>query len=191
MITYITAFIFYTMAMIGILIVGYIVYKKTILTSKKDAKGMIKIIDSLPIGPKKTLLLVKIKNERFLIASGAEHTTFLAKLDEDENKINSKLSKQAMQNINKNSDFIPKKQEYEIYSNPELTQIKEKPQQRFDDLERLKLEKLQKQFNQLYAKSNQNTSEDILKGLHRGSQRKEILRELLNDLNKQEANFNG
>ena len=191
MITYITAFIFYTMAMIGILIVGYIVYKKTILTSKKDAKGMIKIIDSLPIGPKKTLLLVKIKNERFLIASGAEHTTFLAKLDEDENKINSKLSKQAMQNINKNSDFIPTKQEYEIYSNPELTQIKEKPQQRFDDLERLKLEKLQKQFNQLYAKSNQNTSEDILKGLHRGSQRKEILRELLNDLNKQEANFNG
>lgn len=191
MITYITAFIFYTMAMIGILIVGYIVYKKTILTYKKDAKGMIKIIDSLPIGPKKTLLLVKIKNERFLIASGAEHTTFLAKLDEDENKINSKLSKQAMQNINKNSDFIPKKQEYEIYSNPELTQIKEKPQQRFDDLERLKLEKLQKQFNQLYAKSNQNTSEDILKGLHRGSQRKEILRELLNDLNKQEANFNG
>ena len=39
MITYITAFIFYTLAMIGILIVGYIVYKKTILTSKKTIKA--------------------------------------------------------------------------------------------------------------------------------------------------------
>ena len=65
MITYITAFIFYTLAMIGILIVGYVVYKKTILTTKKDTKGMIKILDSLPIGPKKTLLVVKVKNEKF------------------------------------------------------------------------------------------------------------------------------
>ena len=191
MITYITAFIFYSLAMIGILIVGYIVYKKTILTSKKDNKGMIKVIDSLPIGPKKTLLVVKIKNEKFLIASGAEHTTFLAKLNEDDNKQNSKIIKQAMQNANKNIDFIPKKQEYENFSNTQFEEIKEKPKERFDDFERLKLEKLQKQFNQLYAKATQSPPANDINEFHRGSQRKEILRELLNDLNKQEANFNG
>ncbi len=191
MITYIAAFIFYTMAMIGILIVGYIVYKKTILTSKKDTKGMIKVIDSLPIGPKKTLLVVKIKNEKFLIASGAEHTTFLSKLDEDDNKTNLKMSKQTMQNVNKNPDFTSKKQDYEAFLNSQQKEIQEKPQQRFDDLERLRLEKLQKQFNKLYAKATQTSDENEMSALHRGSQRKEILRELLNDLNKQEANFNG
>ncbi len=191
MITYIAAFIFYTMAMIGILIVGYIVYKKTILTSKKDTKGMIKVIDSLPIGPKKTLLVVKIKNEKFLIASGAEHTTFLSKLDEDDNKTNLKMSKQTMQNVNKNPDFTSKKQDYEAFLNSQQKEIQEKPQQRFDDLERLRLEKLQKQFNKLYAKATQTSDENEMSALHRGSQRKEILRELLNDLNRQEANFNG
>ena len=191
MITYIAAFIFYTMAMIGILIVGYIVYKKTILTSKKDTKGMIKVIDSLPIGPKKTLLVVKIKNEKFLIASGAEHTTFLSKLDEDDSKTNLKMPKQTMQNVNKNSDFTSKKQDYEAFLNSQQKEIQEKPQQRFDDLERLRLEKLQKQFNKLYAKATQTSDENEMSALHRGSQRKEILRELLNDLNRQEANFNG
>ena len=191
MITYIAAFIFYTMAMIGILIVGYIVYKKTILTSKKDTKGMIKVIDSLPIGSKKTLLVVKIKNEKFLIASGAEHTTFLSKLDEDDNKTNLKMSKQTMQNVNKNPDFTSKKQDYEAFLNSQQKEIQEKPQQRFDDLERLRLEKLQKQFNKLYAKATQTSDENEMSALHRGSQRKEILRELLNDLNRQEANFNG
>ena len=86
MMTYITAFIFYTLAMIGILLLGFVVYKKTIMTTKNETKGMIKILDSMPIGNKKNLLVVKIKNERFLIASGMEHTTFLAKLAEDNSK---------------------------------------------------------------------------------------------------------
>ncbi len=182
MITYITAFIFYTLAMIGILIVGYVVYKKTILTTKKDTKGMIKILDSLPIGPKKTLLVVKVKNEKFLIASGIEHTTFLSKLAEDENKINIKASKQPIQNFQKDLDFTQQTKEYETAINP--TQTEKQPQQRFDDIERLKLERLQKQFNQLYSKDTQNQQINDLSGFHRGSQRKEILRELLSDLNK-------
>ena len=69
MMTYVTAFIFYTLAMIGILLVGFIVYKKTFMSEKGENKGYIKVIDSLPIGNKKMLLVVKIKNEKFLIAS--------------------------------------------------------------------------------------------------------------------------
>lgn len=81
MISYLTAFIFYTLAMVGILLLGFVVYKKFNFPSKQDSRGIIKIIDSCPIGAKKNLLVVKIGNEKFLIASGLEHTTFLSKLD--------------------------------------------------------------------------------------------------------------
>ena len=86
MMTYITAFIFYTMAMIGIMLLGFVIYKKTMMTTKSETKGMIKVLDSLPIGNKKNLLVVKIKNEKFLIASGMEHTTFLSKLADENTK---------------------------------------------------------------------------------------------------------
>lgn len=191
MITYIAAFIFYTLAMIGVLLIGYVVYKKTILPSKKDNKGMIKIIDSMPIAPKKNLLVVKIKNEKFLIASGAEHTTFLAKLDEEDNKNNIKTSKQILQNNNQNLDYIPQQQNYNAFSNSQFEKIKEKPQPQYNDLEKIRLQKLQKQFNELYSKDVSNQTSQDFEGFHRGSQRKEILRELLSDLNKQEARFNG
>ena len=59
MMTYVTAFIFYTLEMIGVLLVGFIVYKKTFIIDKNENKGTIKIIDSLPIGNKKNLLVVK------------------------------------------------------------------------------------------------------------------------------------
>ena len=63
MITYITAFIFYTLAMIGILLIGFVIYKNTMMVKRSETRGSIKILDSLPVGNKKTLLIVKIKNE--------------------------------------------------------------------------------------------------------------------------------
>ena len=36
MMTYVTAFIFYTLAMIGILLIGFIVYKKTFIIDKNE-----------------------------------------------------------------------------------------------------------------------------------------------------------
>ena len=60
MATYITAFIFYTLAMVGILLVGYVVYKKVITTTKGENRDMIQILDSMPIAPKKTLFGIGI-----------------------------------------------------------------------------------------------------------------------------------
>ena len=84
MITYILAFIFYTLAMIGILLVGFVVYKKFMQGNKNEKKGMIKILDSIAIAPKKNLLVVRVKSEKFLIAIDSERTTFLSKLAPDE-----------------------------------------------------------------------------------------------------------
>ncbi len=68
MLTYIAAFIFYTLAMIGVLLLGFVIYKKAIMPSRQDNKGMIKILDKINISPKKSLMVVRVKNEKFLIA---------------------------------------------------------------------------------------------------------------------------
>ena len=115
MFTYIIAFICYTLAMIGILLIGFVIYKKTIITNKSESKNIIKILDCTQIAPKKNLLVIRVKNEKFLIASGAEHTTFLAKLENDNTDNNAKNQEQKQDKI--------QKQFKELYSNQELSQI--------------------------------------------------------------------
>ena len=166
MMTYITAFIFYTLAMIGILLVGFIVYKKTFVMNKSENKGMIKILDSCPIGPKKTLMVVKIKNEKFLIASGAEHTTFLSKLSDD--NLNKNVPKSEIEkNQTTLKNFIEKD-----------TQIQEPT--RFDDNKKSHLEKLQKQFMELYEKDEQQTPQSVL---NKAQDKHQIMKKLLKELN--------
>jgi len=176
MMTYITAFIFYTLAMIGILLVGFVIYKKTFVINKGENKGMIKILDSYPIGPKKTLLVVRIKNEKFLIASGAEHTTFLSKLSDENTK---------SQALEKNSQPRMKKQQLPDMTQEELesaildeNKIK---QQRYDDTQiyQSRLDKIQKQFNELYEKEDE-PSENV----QNASDRRQMIRRLLKDLNE-------
>ncbi len=166
MMTYITAFIFYTLAMIGILLVGFIVYKKTFVMNKSENKGMIKILDSCPIGPKKTLMVVKIKNEKFLIASGAEHTTFLSKLSDDNSSKNVVKSE-----LEKNQTILKSYSEKDI-------QIQEP--KRFDDNKKSHLEKLQKQFMELYEKDEQPTPQNVI---NKAQDKHQIMKKLLEELN--------
>lgn len=186
MITYLTAFIFYTLAMVGILLIGFIVYKKIGPLNKNENKGMIKILDSLPIGPKKVLLVVKIKNEKFLIASGLEHTTFLSKLN-DENSQNksqktyqqtdSQNLLQALNNIeqkNKNSAEIQDFMDSNI--NPRAS----KQNTQFDELHQARLNKLQRQFRELYEKEEKDFSP--VEQLRKGNKQK-IIKQLLKELN--------
>ena len=124
MLTYITAFIFYTLAMVGILLLGFVIYKKTILPSRQDNKGLIKILDKTAISPKKSLLVVRVKNEKFLIALDAERTTFLSKLEDE--KQNVKEQKVNKTSFEQNTNYI-------------------------DDVQQRKLDNIQKQFKQLYS----------------------------------------
>ena len=161
MINYIAAFIFYTLAMIGIMLVGLIIYKKTFVINKSENKGMIKILDSYPIGPKKTLLVVKIRNEKFLIASGAEHTTFLSKLEND--------------NVQKNTS--EKKQQIQNFTSELKKEVQEAP--RFDDDKKTHLEKLQKQFMELYEKEDEQPNL-----ISKAANKHQIMRQLLDELNE-------
>ncbi len=166
MMTYVTAFIFYTLAMIGILLVGFIVYKKTFMSEKGENKGYIKVIDSLPIGNKKMLLVVKIKNEKFLIASGLEHTTFLSKL-EDDNTQKETLKNPVLNNI-VDENLVDK-----IYGE---TFSQKNEQKLYDDNKKARLDELQRQFKELYEK--EETKPKITDSM---MSKKEMLKRLLKD----------
>lgn len=166
MMTYVTAFIFYTLAMIGILLVGFIVYKKTFMSEKGENKGYIKVIDSLPIGNKKMLLVVKIKNEKFLIASGLEHTTFLSKL-EDDNTQKETLKNPVLNNI-VDENLVDK-----IYDE---TFSQKNEQKLYDDNKKARLDELQRQFKELYEK--EETKPKITDSM---MSKKEMLKRLLKD----------
>ena len=159
MLTYIAAFIFYTLAMIGVLLIGFVIYKKTIMPSKAENKGMIKVLDKINVSPKKSLLVVKVKNEKFLIALDVERTTFLSKLADDK-----QLPKEQ-----KDERMIPLQQLVQ-------TQSREK-QMYVDDIQQQKLDRIQRQFKKLYS-SNQEEAKP-----EQNVDRKEMIRRLLKDLN--------
>lgn len=158
MITYLSAFIFYTMAMVGILLVAFIIYKKTMVPTKVDSKSIIKVLDSTPIGAKKNLLVVKVKNEKFLIASGIEHTTFLAKLED--NKLEEK------------EETLPEM--------PVLVQEKyvETP---VVDEQKEKLNDIERQFKRLYSQTETDYKKEY------AQKRRDMVRELLKELNETTA----
>ena len=79
---YFINFLVYTLAMVGIMLLSIIVYKKTALSKNFGGnKNSMKIEESLNLSPKKTLYVINVRGERFLIASDMERTSFLAKLD--------------------------------------------------------------------------------------------------------------
>ena len=165
MLTYITAFIFYTLAMVGILLVGYIIYKKSFTNTQTQTRGLIKILDHQMISPKKSLMVVKVNNERFLIASGIEHTTFLAKLENN--------------NEQEKNDFAPQKINENEYFTQDIQQHKQ-------NLEQIRINNAQKQFSELY-----NSQSATLPNFKEMQNKKEIIKNLLSDLNESSNKLRG
>ena len=85
MLIYAMKFMFYTFGVIGLLLVAYIIAKRCMgLDINTRKKGNLYIEETLNISPRKTLYILKAYDERFLIASDANNTSFLAKLNSDE-----------------------------------------------------------------------------------------------------------
>lgn len=79
---HIMAFIFYTCAMLGIIFVAFVVYKNVVLGQTGVHNSKLKIDDMLRLNQRKSLYVINYENEKFLIASDVDSTTFLAKLNE-------------------------------------------------------------------------------------------------------------
>jgi len=190
MLTYITAFIFYTLAMIGILMVAFVIYKKTTITStKSEGRGMIRILDNVPISAKKSLLIVKVKGEKFLIASGLEHTTFLAKLDDsttistDEEILNQQQYKQSYNQIptEKNEYFVSPEDKFrniqnqvkDIYAENQIEQNIRKNINLDENL----LKQAKAFVRNMQTKNIGNSSQQSM-------DRKDAIRQLINEINE-------
>ena len=90
---YLVNFLVYSMAMVGLLFVCLLVYKKTMGNNcgKKNSEDLT-VENAMNLSARKTLYIVKAGDEKFLIASDAERTTFLAKLNDTQNTITQQIS---------------------------------------------------------------------------------------------------
>ncbi|MFA6989035.1 MAG: flagellar biosynthetic protein FliO [Candidatus Gastranaerophilaceae bacterium] len=79
---YIAGFTFYTLAIIGVILLAFVVAKKSMLNFNisKKKEFFLDIEHSINIAPRKTVQVVRAGDERFLIALDPERTTFLTKL---------------------------------------------------------------------------------------------------------------
>lgn len=119
--SYIANFTVYTMAMLGLIFFAIFVYKKFMEggLSNKNSKYL-SIEETMPINPRKSLLIVRAGNERFLVASDMDRTTLLSKLDyettqrstqKDFRRFENIMTEELPQNINQEIEkLIPQTQ---------------------------------------------------------------------------------
>jgi len=81
--TYLLNFIVYTTAMIGIIFLAVLVYKKFSCNSVSKSQ-FLNVEDCISLAPRKNLYVVRAGNERFLVASDAERTILISKLGASE-----------------------------------------------------------------------------------------------------------
>ena len=78
---YISNFIVYTLAMVGVIVVALLVFKNaTSIGGGKQSKHL-KIIDSISLGQRKNLFIVSTGKEQFMIASDVNNTNLISKIE--------------------------------------------------------------------------------------------------------------
>lgn len=97
---YLSNFIVYFLAMIGLIILALYVYKHFNVGGLSNKhSNLLSIEDSLSLSPRKTLFVVREGSERFLIAADMERTTLISKLEnrpiEQVSKVNARSIKGA------------------------------------------------------------------------------------------------
>ncbi|MCQ2743423.1 MAG: flagellar biosynthetic protein FliO [bacterium] len=85
---YLSNFIVYVLAMIGVIMLALFVFKHVNgCNTKKSAKrNGLKVVDTLSLSTRKTLYVIEAEGEKFLIAGDIDRTTLISKLN-DKNKI--------------------------------------------------------------------------------------------------------
>lgn len=83
MLGYLAGFIFYTLAMIGVILLGYVAIRKLGLSgyTSNRKSNFLSIESHLPLEPRKNLYVIKAGTERFLVSTDIEGSKLLTKLD--------------------------------------------------------------------------------------------------------------
>lgn len=106
MTTHIIAFIFYTLAMLGVMFVAFAVYKNVVLGQNSHISKL-KIEDMLRLNQRKSLYVINYEGEKFLIASDIDSTTLISKLNSKETP--EKPSAKIVEKIEKPTDSLEEK----------------------------------------------------------------------------------
>ncbi len=106
MTTHIIAFIFYTLAMLGVMFVAFAVYKNVVLGQNSHISKL-KIEDMLRLNQRKSLYVINYEGEKFLIASDIDSTTLISKLNSKE--ILEKPSAKIVEKTEKPTDSLEEK----------------------------------------------------------------------------------
>lgn len=106
MTTHIIAFIFYTLAMLGVMFVAFAVYKNVVLGQNTHISKL-KIEDMLRLNQRKSLYVINYEGEKFLIASDIDSTTLISKLNSKE--ILEKPSAKIVERTEKPTDSLEEK----------------------------------------------------------------------------------
>jgi flagellar biogenesis protein FliO len=78
---YITNFIVYTLAMVGVIVVALLVFKNATSVGGGKSSKYLKVIDSISLGQRKNLYIVSTGKEQFLIAGDVNNTCLISKLE--------------------------------------------------------------------------------------------------------------
>ncbi|MBE7710712.1 MAG: hypothetical protein E7Z92_01085 [Cyanobacteria bacterium SIG31] len=79
---YLSNFIVYTFAMVGVIMLALFVFKTSTSGGNKNSSKFLKVHDTLSLGPRKTLYIVSAGEEKFLIAGDVDKTCLISKLGE-------------------------------------------------------------------------------------------------------------
>ena len=106
---YLTNFIVYTLAMVGVIVLALMVFKGATNGTVKGSSKFLKIQDSLSIGPRKTLYIISAGEEKFLIAGDVDKTTLISKLQSNEN---TEIKTHQVENFRETIEKLPIKNSY-------------------------------------------------------------------------------
>ena len=109
---YLTNFIVYTLAMVGVIVIALMVFKNATNSVVKGGTKYLKVHDTLSLGPRKTLYIVSAGQEKFLIAGDVDKTTLISKLEKEErqeiNQVLTETFKETMERAPRNN-YIDRK----------------------------------------------------------------------------------
>ena len=83
---YITNFIVYTLAMVGVIVVALLVFKNATTGCCGKNSKYLSILDTISLGQRKTLYIVSTGKEQFLIAGDVNNTCLISKLESNINE---------------------------------------------------------------------------------------------------------
>lgn len=80
---YLANFIVYTFAMVGVIMFALFVFKQSTTNVSKKSSKLLSVIDTMSLGPRKTLYIVSAGKEKFLIAGDVDKTSLISKLEDN------------------------------------------------------------------------------------------------------------